>query len=81
VVRDKGIESCDERPDPLRTIMLPEALRIWELSRMGLAAWACAGSIGYVLCMCTRTSTLTHKHTLHIHPLTHKHTLHIHPLT
>lgn len=30
--------------------MIPEALRLWELSRMGIAAWAVAGSVGYVLC-------------------------------
>ena len=29
--------------------MIPEALRLWELSRMGIAAWAVAGSVGYVL--------------------------------
>ena len=30
--------------------MLPEAFRFWELTRMSLAAWGVAGSIGYVLC-------------------------------
>ena len=29
--------------------MLPEALRVWEATRMGVAAWAVAGAIGYVL--------------------------------
>jgi hypothetical protein len=30
--------------------MLPEPFRIWETTRMGLAAWAVAATIGYVLC-------------------------------
>jgi len=29
--------------------MLPEAFRFWELTRMSIAAWGVAGSIGYVL--------------------------------
>ena len=31
---------------------IPEPLRIWELTRMGLAAWVVAGAVGYVLCEC-----------------------------
>ena len=32
-----------------RGAMLPEPLRIWEATRMGIAAWAVAGAIGYVM--------------------------------
>ena len=29
---------------------LPPELRIWEATRMGIAAWAVAGTLGYFLC-------------------------------
>ena len=29
--------------------MIPEMFRIWEATRMGIAAWAVAGGIGYFL--------------------------------
>lgn len=35
--------------EPKNLLDLLDVLKIWEFSRQGLAAWAVAGSIGYVL--------------------------------
>ena len=46
---EKPERACAVRGRPASS-MLPEAMRVWELNRMSIAAWVTAGTVGYFLC-------------------------------
>jgi hypothetical protein len=50
-LRRVGLRRMSSRPEkePRSLLDLLDVLKIWELSKQGIAAWAVAGTIGYVL--------------------------------
>ena len=50
-LRRLGLRRMSSRPEkePRSLLDLLDVLKIWELSKQGIAAWAVAGTIGYVL--------------------------------